>query len=203
MLCNHLLFSVYFCFRQIAERRKLVSSIRNSVSNPEEEDATRKEKLSSTNGATSSDHSNTAGLTYSNDVLPTSHALQKENASETKIPTNTKVFGGAANESSSKSFYNKAPSEAASPSQVKIGNSKRLQSENIPAFLLNPASALTSMSETDSEKNSTKNRVIAEGKSYEPVIPVHEDEKPPLAGPNVMNVILVAAECAPWSKTGT
>ncbi|KAL9998473.1 Granule-bound starch synthase 2, chloroplastic/amyloplastic [Helianthus debilis subsp. tardiflorus] len=27
-------------------------------------------------------------------------------------------------------------------------------------------------------------------------------EPPPLAGPNVMNVILVAAECAPWSKTG-
>jgi len=26
---------------------------------------------------------------------------------------------------------------------------------------------------------------------------------PPLAGPNVMNVIVVAAECAPWSKTGT
>lgn len=25
---------------------------------------------------------------------------------------------------------------------------------------------------------------------------------PPLAGPNVMNIILVAAECAPWSKTG-
>lgn len=24
-----------------------------------------------------------------------------------------------------------------------------------------------------------------------------------LAGPNVMNVVLVAAECAPWSKTGT
>ena len=25
---------------------------------------------------------------------------------------------------------------------------------------------------------------------------------PPLAGPNVMNVIMVGAECAPWSKTG-
>ncbi|KAL2631158.1 hypothetical protein R1flu_015844 [Riccia fluitans] len=25
---------------------------------------------------------------------------------------------------------------------------------------------------------------------------------PPLAGPNVMNVVIVAAECAPWSKTG-
>lgn len=29
-----------------------------------------------------------------------------------------------------------------------------------------------------------------------------ESEKPPLAGANVMNIILVAAECAPWSKTG-
>lgn len=27
-------------------------------------------------------------------------------------------------------------------------------------------------------------------------------EPPPLAGANVMNVIVVAAECAPWSKTG-
>lgn len=27
-------------------------------------------------------------------------------------------------------------------------------------------------------------------------------EAPPLAGVNVMNVIVVAAECAPWSKTG-
>ena len=31
-----------------------------------------------------------------------------------------------------------------------------------------------------------------------------EGEKPlPLAGANVMNIILVAAECAPWSKTGS
>ncbi|PWA74084.1 soluble starch synthase 2-2, chloroplastic/amyloplastic [Artemisia annua] len=34
-------------------------------------------------------------------------------------------------------------------------------------------------------------------------VPASDDvESPPLAGPNVMNVILVAAECAPWSKTG-
>lgn len=33
--------------------------------------------------------------------------------------------------------------------------------------------------------------------------PVREDAKPPpLAGANVMNVVLVAAECAPWRKTG-
>eukprot|EP01018_Ginkgo_biloba_P038499 Gb_33234 [translate_table: standard] len=29
-----------------------------------------------------------------------------------------------------------------------------------------------------------------------------EAKPPPLAGPNVMNIIVVAAECAPWSKTG-
>ncbi|KAL8231508.1 hypothetical protein R6Q57_001286 [Mikania cordata] len=34
-------------------------------------------------------------------------------------------------------------------------------------------------------------------------VPASDDIKsPPLAGQNVMNVILVAAECAPWSKTG-
>lgn len=34
--------------------------------------------------------------------------------------------------------------------------------------------------------------------------PTSEDVKPPpLAGPNVMNIILVSSECAPWSKTGT
>ncbi|KAJ0704289.1 putative starch synthase [Helianthus annuus] len=34
-------------------------------------------------------------------------------------------------------------------------------------------------------------------------VKIGEDVKsPPLAGPNAMNVILVAAECAPWSKTG-
>jgi len=32
--------------------------------------------------------------------------------------------------------------------------------------------------------------------------PSSAEKPPPLAGPNVMNVICVAAECAPWSKTG-
>ncbi|KAI7735921.1 hypothetical protein M8C21_031187 [Ambrosia artemisiifolia] len=36
----------------------------------------------------------------------------------------------------------------------------------------------------------------------EPASDDGDAESPPLAGPNVMNVILVAAECAPWSKTG-
>lgn len=43
----------------------------------------------------------------------------------------------------------------------------------------------------------------AEKANIEAEDPENVDEKPPpLAGMNVMNIILVAAECAPWSKTG-
>ncbi|XP_075090794.1 granule-bound starch synthase 2, chloroplastic/amyloplastic [Nicotiana tabacum] len=43
----------------------------------------------------------------------------------------------------------------------------------------------------------------AEKANIETEDPENVDEKPPpLAGTNAMNVILVAAECAPWSKTG-
>ncbi|GJP42415.1 hypothetical protein CLOM_g1980 [Closterium sp. NIES-68] len=35
-----------------------------------------------------------------------------------------------------------------------------------------------------------------------PAVPPAEVKAEPLAGPNVMNVVMVASECAPWSKTG-
>ncbi len=40
--------------------------------------------------------------------------------------------------------------------------------------------------------------------SWEPAQPSHHEPQAPapLAGENVMNVVLVGAECAPWSKTG-
>ena len=41
--------------------------------------------------------------------------------------------------------------------------------------------------------------------SFWPEEPSYQEPEPsgPLAGPNVMNVVLVGAECAPWSKTGS
>lgn len=36
----------------------------------------------------------------------------------------------------------------------------------------------------------------------EAAFPPEEEKPPPLAGPNVMNIVMVGAECAPWSKTG-
>ena len=40
--------------------------------------------------------------------------------------------------------------------------------------------------------------------SWEPAEPAHHEPQGegPLAGENVMNVVLVGAECSPWSKTG-
>lgn len=44
-----------------------------------------------------------------------------------------------------------------------------------------------------------------QGSNEQQEVPPEEGimDSAPLAGPNVMNVIVVAAECAPWSKTGT
>ncbi|GLC38947.1 Sucrose synthase [Pleodorina starrii] len=43
---------------------------------------------------------------------------------------------------------------------------------------------------------------LAEALSPDEEAPVAAEKPPPLAGPNVMNVVMVGAECAPWSKTG-
>ncbi|CAI9752713.1 unnamed protein product [Fraxinus pennsylvanica] len=53
------------------------------------------------------------------------------------------------------------------------------------------------------ETNKNAKQSSLEDTSVKVQDPTGEDVKPPpLAGPNVMNIILVAAECAPWSKTG-
>jgi len=44
---------------------------------------------------------------------------------------------------------------------------------------------------------------VPEPAQVDAAAPSSEDKSPPLAGPNVMNIVVVAAECAPWSKTGT
>ncbi|XP_038903759.1 granule-bound starch synthase 2, chloroplastic/amyloplastic [Benincasa hispida] len=77
------------------------------------------------------------------------------------------------------------------------GSSKKNSSDFVPAFLSSKSSYST----------------VKEGKDppNDPTLKVDSDavetasvdvKPPPLAGANVMNVIIVAAECAPWSKTG-
>ena len=50
-----------------------------------------------------------------------------------------------------------------------------------------------------------KEKSLESKESADALVQKKEDAplSPPLAGDNVMNIILVAAECAPWSKTGS
>uniref|UniRef100_A0A7N0RGG7 starch synthase n=1 Tax=Kalanchoe fedtschenkoi TaxID=63787 RepID=A0A7N0RGG7_KALFE len=184
------------CIFAIAERRKLVSSIQNTsvaVTNPEEEQV-------SLEGKKSDRSTDTAGVKYSSDDIrpPTSYAPPpKAETLQTTTSATGKVFDKPAS--------SKTPtSDVGFAKQDKIENSKHVQSENLPTFF--STSVGTSASEPDSSEkiNFLNNRVSSKDIHTEPNLPVlqGDDKKPPLAGLNVMNVILVAAECAPWSKTG-
>ncbi|KAL3525926.1 hypothetical protein ACH5RR_014298 [Cinchona calisaya] len=70
---------------------------------------------------------------------------------------------------------------------------------DVPSFLSQSDATLhlEDKKHEDFEKSSTeKVNVDKEDSENE------EAKPPPLAGANVMNIILIAAECAPWSKTG-
>ena len=67
----------------------------------------------------------------------------------------------------------------------------------LPSYL--SSSSDTARLTAEENENLTKEEEV--GEVDDPAI---EGEKPlPLAGANVMNIILVAAECATWSKTGS
>ncbi|XP_038695866.1 granule-bound starch synthase 2, chloroplastic/amyloplastic isoform X2 [Tripterygium wilfordii] len=123
--------------QQIAERRKLVSSIKDSVidtteneeSNQQKADSSKNLEFASSGGAGTFDNQN--GSIFSESTVP---------------KTADKV------------------------------------SRTLPSAAGGVSNAGTEHEETDSQ--------------------IEDIKPPPLAGTNVMNVILVSAECAPWSKTG-
>lgn len=84
-----------------------------------------------------------------------------------------------------------------SPKQLKDSKSKEAWSDKLPSFL----SHTTEISSPKDEQQE-KDLKFEELTSKETDANIEHAKPPPLAGANVMNVILVAAECAPWSKTG-
>lgn len=78
-------------------------------------------------------------------------------------------------------------------------DSTKTSPSNVPASLSKPSLVLPS----EDEKYEGYEKSSPEKMKIDNVDLKSEDVKPPpLAGVNVMNIILVAAECAPWSKTG-
>lgn len=92
------------------------------------------------------------------------------------------------------------PSSGDSAEHLNNISSDSVRSREIPSFL----SSTLEVESLEVEQDESLEESSLQDVDNETADPVSEDmEPPPLAGPNVMNVILVAAECAPWSKTGT
>ncbi|KAF2313621.1 hypothetical protein GH714_012439 [Hevea brasiliensis] len=148
--------------RQIAERRKLVSSIQSSVGDHEVDRTSHEQRENSLPNS---------GNTSTIDV----NMLEQQNGAV--LPSSVHATADEVPETSS---------SAISGGHAKV--EKELEQNVSPTT----ASFV---------KNSTK--LLKEMNSEKVCDSMTEDTKPPpLAGANVMNVILVAAECAPWSKTG-
>nr|DAD34889.1 TPA_asm: hypothetical protein HUJ06_005529 [Nelumbo nucifera] len=188
--------------QQIAERRKLVSSIKNIKLNIEED-------LDSYNGTDNSfpvqDLASTvAGSTngkYANDI----HSKSYTQATAVGMSETPDVdINGSFSEEEQGNGRNLSPEKVSldidSSKEFKETSSTTVQSDTVPSFLLKTSKYdLKDESTEELVESSLEDDVSSEANL------VSEDETvktPPLAGANVMNIILVAAECAPWSKTG-
>ncbi|WCJ25673.1 Starch synthase 2 chloroplastic/amyloplastic [Euphorbia peplus] len=229
--------------QQIAERRKLVSSIKDATVD-QDVDTTTYEQIG---GPSSADEASTSDVnileqqnvissssSYTNstaeempestssainegyvngenefgrNVSPqtvssvTSYTKQKENLSDEVVETNSAISDFYAKVE--REFEDYAPSINVSfeknPTKQKKSSTEKIWSDELPTFLSNPSNIST----LNDERTAS---------SYESVLPkvnnvendsMTEDRKlPPPAGANAMNIILVSAECAPWSKTG-
>lgn len=187
-------------FSQIAERRKLVSSIKSTIADSEGEIASYDQGGSSFSNmdltSISDDENSVEGQ---NDiVLSSSYGHPAEQKPEALPSTTSKGF--IKSERKSKKWL---PQENVVPEvdSIKENEATSLRtdwSEPLPYFLTNTESSVL---EDEKYIGLIESSLQVEDNGASDTM--SEDVKPPpLAGANVMNVILVAAECAPWSKTG-
>ncbi|XP_074582158.1 soluble starch synthase 2-2, chloroplastic/amyloplastic-like isoform X2 [Curcuma longa] len=228
--------------QQIVERRKLISSIKDSV-------VTKEEQPDSYNQASSSfsdpdmgeneeiDEPNDSGTSSETHVQPTQgkdEELGRTNNSWTSYESYSKLSeAGVVGDTEETISSNGEQSVADALGLLREANllqSQRPavfeQSQPLPAVPQSQPSSPISQSQPltilphsqpgpafSEEPESYSNKygnlgVSAEAYSQisnnqQEVPPKQESvDSPPLAGPNVMNVIVVAAECAPWIKTG-
>ncbi|KAF7820527.1 granule-bound starch synthase 2, chloroplastic/amyloplastic-like [Senna tora] len=192
--------------QQIAERRKLVSSInsegvlepegngkfsyeptdnsQSNVSNPQEAFVGRDSNVESQNGGiflSSYRHSN------EEDILEAPAAGINRGFHE--VEEGNDII----------SSREKAPTKLYIKEQVKDGRYETVTPDTLPSYLTNSIETSNlKVEHQDGMGKSSLQKTTDEVDNVE-----SEDEKsPPLAGANVMNVILVAAECAPFVKTG-
>ncbi|XP_027153219.1 granule-bound starch synthase 2, chloroplastic/amyloplastic [Coffea eugenioides] len=195
---------------QIAERKKLVSSIKDSIID-QENDST----LSTVNVASANGTEEDEVLTTDEVNAPGKNLLRTETSSsasslEQSKDTSKEIFQSYKDASAHVNKQSRSATSAVGTSSSKI--SFDVDSENqlasistekipsdLPSFLSETSAKLPleDKQHEDFEKSSAQEvNVDKEDSGGEKV------KAPPLAGINVMNIILVALECAPWSKTG-
>ncbi|KAM3363827.1 granule-bound starch synthase 2, chloroplastic/amyloplastic [Capsicum galapagoense] len=212
--------------QQIAERRKVVTSIKSSL-----EDA--KGTFDGGNGSLSDDDnipdvdkdydvtSPSAATTVtdvqkntppaiSQDFVESKREVKRDLADERATPLSRSSITASSQTSSTigsaKGTLNVPPGTPKSSQETPLDVSSRKTLVDVPEKKIQ--SYVPSLRKESSAQSHVKQKnKNLEGSSAEAneetKDPVDVDEKPPpLAGTNVMNIILVAAECAPWSKTG-
>ncbi|KAK9116715.1 hypothetical protein Sjap_015662 [Stephania japonica] len=157
--------------QQISERRKLVSSIKDSIITEE--------------GAASYDE---------NDTIKNSIITEENTASYDENENSLSDHDLASTGTSGVASYEKI--------DFSFSNLDHASSSSDDVDGAYPSGALSKQFQKSNYEEPTKASSVNVDGELDGA-PKEEDVKPPpLAGVNVMNIILIAAECAPWCKTG-
>lgn len=212
--------------QQIAERKKLVSSIKSTMVNLDGEPFTTESDVSSpkvepgTNQTRVNNEYNSSTISARN-IDSVSNKVSKDQQS---IPVNSREGRREVGKSSLKTLnldssmqkevLTRAPEKPPSKFDGSSSDVKRETTESLSRERTSNVVDTSKKTDENSvqpkflsrtyKSSSIKDKEDKHLEDFEQVNhPVGEDATPPpLAGANVMNVILVAAECAPWRKTG-
>ncbi|KAL4577263.1 hypothetical protein LXL04_013368 [Taraxacum kok-saghyz] len=160
--------------QQIAERREIIASINNTKIKSEKEDILSEDEEESFLELDSNLPDDI--FTLQNPSTIKSNEIDDTSKSEIKLPPKTYLR---------ENFKNNHQST----------NSQKATTSELPPFV-------SDISPTYNKIENTNESTTHHIKDVTDAPIGDESQSPPLAGPNVMNIILVAAECAPWSKTG-
>lgn len=185
---------------QIAERRNLVSSIKDSIINQEDDKVSYEGRGNSSPNPDLASASDKSVDDHNSGIPSNNYArLTVDEELETRPSDISRDFNEVKKESEEVAPLRKISSDVDSTNHLKETNSEKVRSDGLPSFLSSPSESSSIIDEKHEIVNKTSLAVV-DGEANDPAI--EEVKPPPLAGANVMNVILVAAECAPWSKTG-
>ncbi|GFQ02147.1 granule-bound starch synthase 2 chloroplastic/amyloplastic [Phtheirospermum japonicum] len=180
---------------QIAERKKLVSSIKSSIIDPK---STEQPNVENNVTISSVDATTTEDATELENNPPHNRTLSGDIQSNKSVPLKSSVTPRP-----EPSLKNDIHKDFKNTTELNISG-PMTYTEEYSNKTLKVATVKSDI--RWSKKYEVYEDVIKsspEGENGKIQDPTDEDVKPPpLAGPNVMNIILVSAECTPWSKTG-